>query len=80
MLRRTDASRAPTQIGYQFGFFANFRSPRWYAQNFYEFMRQHGQDDLYVGGRPAANTEGARQAVQMIYDFTYTYRRTTRRS
>jgi ABC-type glycerol-3-phosphate transport system substrate-binding protein len=72
-LRLTDDSGAPTQIGYQFGFFANFRSPQWYAQNFYEFMRQYGQNDLYVEGRPAAQTDAVRQSLQMIYDFTYTY-------
>jgi ABC-type glycerol-3-phosphate transport system substrate-binding protein len=36
-------------------------------------MRQFGQDDLYVAGQPAANSEAARQALQMIYDFTYVY-------
>jgi ABC-type glycerol-3-phosphate transport system substrate-binding protein len=72
-LLQTDASGAPTQIGWQFGFFANYRSAQWYAQNFYEFMRQYGQDDLYVGGQPAANTEAVRNALQMFYDFTYTY-------
>jgi multiple sugar transport system substrate-binding protein len=73
-LRQTDASGAPTQIGYQFGFFANFRSPQWYAQNFYEFMRQFGQDDLYIANQPSADTDAVRQALQMIYDFTYTSR------
>src|SRR6266851_2893108 len=70
----TDDSGAPTQIGYQFGFFANFRSPQWYAQNFYEFMRQYGQNDLYLDGKPAAQTDAVRQSLQMIYDFTYTYK------
>ena len=72
-LRRTDASGAPTQIGWQFGFFANYHSAQWYAQNFYEFMRQYGQDDLYVGGQPAADSDAVRNALQMFYDFTYTY-------
>ncbi len=71
-LRRTDDNGAPTQIGYQFGFFANFRSAQWYAQNFYELMRQYGQDDLYIGGKPAAQTDAVRQALQVIYDFTFT--------
>jgi ABC-type glycerol-3-phosphate transport system substrate-binding protein len=72
-LRQTDDSGALTQIGYQFGFFAAFRSPQWYAQNFYTIMRQYGQNDLYVDGVPAANTEAAINAFQVISDFTYTY-------
>jgi ABC-type glycerol-3-phosphate transport system substrate-binding protein len=71
-LRKTDQSGALTQIGYQFGFFASFRSPQWYAQNFYAFMRQYGQDDLYVDGKPAANTEPVKKAFQTLYDFTHT--------
>ena len=59
------------RIGYQFGFFANFRSPQWYAQNFYALMRQYGQDDLYVDGAPAANTEAVVNAFDVIYDYTY---------
>lgn len=73
-LRRTDPETgALTQIGYQFGFFANFRSPQWYAQNFYSFLRQFGQDDLFVDGQPAATTEAAINAFQMFYDFTFEY-------
>jgi ABC-type glycerol-3-phosphate transport system substrate-binding protein len=73
-LRQTDSSTgALSAIGYQFGFFANFRSPQWYAQNYYSFLRQYGQDDLFVDGQPAANTEAAINAFQMIYDFTYEY-------
>ncbi len=73
-LRATDPStNALTQIGYQFGFFASFRSPQWYAQNYYTFLRQFGQDDLFVDGAPAANTEAAINAFQVIYDFTHTY-------
>lgn len=64
---------AKKSVGFQFGFFANFRSPQWYAQNFYTIMRQHGQDDLYVDGEPAANTAAALAAFQTIYDFTYEY-------
>ncbi len=72
-LRQTDDSGALSQTGYQFGFFANFRSPQWYAQNFYAIMRQYGQNDLYVDGAPAANSEAAINAFQVISDFTYTY-------
>lgn len=71
-LRKTDASGAPTQIGWQFGFFASYRSPQWYAQNFYELMRQYGQNDIYVDGKPAANTEPVKKALQTISDFTHT--------
>ena len=59
------------RIGYQFGFFANFRSPQWYAQNFYALMRQYGQNDLYIDGAPAANTEAVVNAFDVIYDYTY---------
>ena len=62
------------QMGYQFGFFANFRSPQWYAQGFYALLRQFGQDDLYIDGEAAANTEAAINAFQVIYDFTYKYK------
>lgn len=61
------------RIGYQFGFFANFRSPQWYAQNFYTLMRQHGQDDIFVNGEPAADTAPVEAAFQYIYDMTYTF-------
>ena len=37
------------------------------------FLRRFGQDDLFVDGEPAANTEAAVNAFQMIYDFTFTY-------
>jgi len=63
---------AITSMGYQFGFFANYRSPQWYAQGFYALMRQFGQDDLYVDDVPAANTEAAVDAFQVIYDYTWT--------
>jgi ABC-type glycerol-3-phosphate transport system substrate-binding protein len=72
-LRKTDASGALTQMGFQFGFFAAFRSPQWYAQDYYLLLRQYGQDDLFVDGKPAANTPAAVKAFQMIYDFTYKY-------
>jgi len=73
-LTTTDASGSPTQIAWQFGFFASFRSPQWYAQNFYEIMRQYGQDDLYVNGKPAANTEPVKKALGLINDFTNVYK------
>lgn len=72
-LRKTDDSGALSQIGYQFGFFAAFRSAQWYAQNFYAIMRQYGQNDLYVDGSPAANSAAAVGAFQVISDFTYKY-------
>jgi ABC-type glycerol-3-phosphate transport system substrate-binding protein len=72
-LRQTDASGSPTQIGYQFGFFAAYRSPQWYAQNYYAIMRQYGQEDLIVDGVPMANSEAAINAFQVIYDLTWTY-------
>ena len=59
------------RIGYQFGFFANFRSPQWYAQNFYALMRQYGQNDVFIDGVAAANTEPVINAFDVIYDFTY---------
>jgi len=74
-LYKEDASTgAIQQMGYQFGFFANYRSPQWYAQNYYAIMRQYGQDDLYVDGKPAANSEAAVNAFQVIYDLTYKYK------
>lgn len=72
-LRVEDASGILERIGYQFGFFANFRSPQWYAMNFYTIMRQYGQNDLYVNGEPAADTEAVKNAFQVFYDFTYEY-------
>ena len=73
-LRKEDPNTGVVdQMGYQWGFFANFRSPQWYAQAFYALMRQYGQDDLYVDGQPAANTEAAINAFQVLYDQTFTY-------
>ena len=62
------------RVGYQFGFFANFRSPQWYAQGFYALLRQYGQNDLYIDGAPAANTEAAVKAFQVMYDYTWTHK------
>ncbi len=63
----------PTEMGYQFGFFANYPSPEWYIQNFYPIMRQYGQNDLYIDNQPAADTEAVSNALQVFSDFTYTY-------
>lgn len=71
---RVEEGGAVQRIGYQFGFFANFRSPQWYAQNYYMFLRQFGQDDVYIDGKPAADTAAAVSAFQLIYDFTHTFR------
>jgi ABC-type glycerol-3-phosphate transport system substrate-binding protein len=73
-LRQTDSSGALKSIGYQFGFFAAFRSQQWYAQDYYAILRQYGQNDLYVNGKPAANTPAAIKAFQVISDFTYKYK------
>ncbi len=62
------------RMGFQFGFFANYPSPEWYAQNFYPLMRQYGQDDLFIHGVPAADREPVAQALQIFYDFTHTYK------
>lgn len=62
-----------SRMGYQFGFFANYPSPQWYIQNFYPVLRQYGQNDLYIDGKPAAQTEAFNQAFQLFYDFTHTY-------
>jgi ABC-type glycerol-3-phosphate transport system substrate-binding protein len=70
-LTKRDAAGKLTQIGYRFGFFATFRSPQWYAQDFYTIMRQYGQDDLIVGGKPAANTQAVTQTFQLMHDFTW---------
>jgi ABC-type glycerol-3-phosphate transport system substrate-binding protein len=68
------------RIGMQLGFFANFRNAQWYAMHFYQFMRQHGQDDLFMPGPtpedppvPIANTEAAVAAFQEIADLQYQY-------
>lgn len=60
-----------TRTALQFGFFANFRAPQWYAQNFYTLMRQYGQDDLYVNGEAAADTEAVRDAFDLMYKLTF---------
>ena len=62
------------RVGYQFGFFANFRSPQWYAQGYYALLRQYGQNDLYVDGAAAANSEASVNALQVIYDYTWTHK------
>ena len=73
-IRQTDPNTGElTRIGYQFGFFQTFPLEQWYAQNYYSFLRQFGQDDVFVDGEAAGNTEAAVKAFQMIYDYTYTY-------
>ena len=37
-------------------------------------MRQYGQDDLYVGGKPAVTTPAVIKTFQVISDFTYKYK------
>lgn len=62
------------RIGYQFGFFAQYHSPQWYSQMFYPFLRQFGQDDFYIDGEPAADTDAMIAALRMFYDFTHVHR------
>jgi ABC-type glycerol-3-phosphate transport system substrate-binding protein len=74
-LYKTDPNtQQPIAMGWQWGFMASYRSPQWYAQNFYELMRQYGQEDIYLDGEPAVNTEAVEKALQQIYDFQYTYK------
>lgn len=61
------------RIGLQLGYFANFRSPHWAAMHYYTFLRQHGQDDIFIDGAPAANTEAAVAALQEFADLQYKY-------
>lgn len=68
-----ETSGQPVRMGYQFGFFANYPSPQWYSQNFYPVLRQYGQDDLYINGKPKVETEAFYRAFQLFYDFTHTY-------
>jgi ABC-type glycerol-3-phosphate transport system substrate-binding protein len=77
---RVETDGVLERIGLQLGFFANFRSPQWYAMHFYQFMRQHGQDDLFMPGAapedppiPIANSEAAVAAFQEIADLQYQY-------
>lgn len=60
-----------TRMGLQLGFFANYRAPQWYAQNFYTLMRQYGQDDLYVDGQPAADTKPVIDALTLLSTLTH---------
>ncbi|HVO72288.1 MAG TPA: hypothetical protein VMT24_19705, partial [Aggregatilineaceae bacterium] len=73
-MRQTESSGALKAVGYQFGFFASYRSPQWYAQDFYAIMRQYGQDDLYVNGKPAVTTPAVLKTFQVISDYTYKYK------
>ena len=60
-----------TRMGLQLGFFSNYRAPQWYAQNFYTLMRQYGQDDLYVDGEPAGNTQPVIDALSLLSQLTH---------
>jgi ABC-type glycerol-3-phosphate transport system substrate-binding protein len=73
MLKVDPESGNPTQMGYQFGFFENYPSMEWYIQNFYPVMRQNGQQDLYINGEPAGDTEAIENSLQLFYNFTHTY-------
>jgi len=70
---RVDEDGILERIGLQLGYFANFPSPQWAAQHYYQFLRQHGQDDIFVDGEPAANTEAAVAAFQEFADLQYEY-------
>ncbi len=74
LLQVDEVSKKPNQMGYQFGFFANYPSPEWYVQDFYPIMRQYGQYDLFVNGKPDGNSAAMINAFQQFYDFTFTYR------
>ena len=73
LLKNDAAKNKSIQMGYQFGFFANYPSPEWYIQDFYPILRQYGQDDLFVNKKPAGNSDAMIRAFQIFYDFTYTY-------
>ncbi len=74
MYKEDATTGQPSAMGWQWGFMASYRSAQWYAQNFYEVMRQYGQDDIYIDGKPAVNTEAVINALQLIYDFQYKYK------
>jgi len=71
---RQEENGAVTRTGYQFGFFANFKDAQWYSQNFYTLLRQYGQDDVYIDGKPAGDTEAVRNTLQLFSDFVYKYK------
>ncbi len=73
LLETDAASNAPTKMGYQFGFFANYPASEWYIQDFYPVMRQYGQDDLFLEGKPAGQSDAMIKAFQLFYDFKHTY-------
>ena len=73
MLITDTVTGTPTRMGYQFGFFANYPAAEWYVQDFYPIMRQYGQADLYVNGRPAGDSEAVIAALQVFYDYTHLY-------
>ena len=73
MLITDTTTGAPTRMGYQFGFFANYPAAEWYVQDFYPIMRQYGQADLYANGKPAGDSAAVVAALQEFADFTHVY-------
>lgn len=73
MLITDTATAAPTRMGYQFGFFANYPAAEWYVQDFYPIMRQYGQAELFVNGKPAGDSDAVIAALQVFYDFAHVY-------
>lgn len=73
MLITDTVTAAPSRMGYQFGFFASYPSAEWYIQDFYPIMRQYGQADLYVNGKPAGDSDAVIAALQVFYDYTHRY-------
>jgi ABC-type glycerol-3-phosphate transport system substrate-binding protein len=61
----------PDRMGYQFGFFATYPAAEWHIHDFYPVLRQYGQNDLYINGKPAANTQPVINTLQYFYDFTH---------
>lgn len=62
---------SPVRMGYQFGFFANYPAAEWHIHDFYPVMRQYGQNDIYINGKPAGNTQPVIKALQYFYDYTH---------
>jgi len=73
MLVTDTVSGAPTRMGYQFGFFANYPAAEWYIQDFYPIMRQFGQHELFLNGKPAGNGQAIVDALQVFYDYAHTF-------
>ena len=73
MLVTDTVTGAPAQMGYQFGFFANYPAAEWYIQDFYPIMRQYGQEELFENGEPLGDSAPMVATLQTFYDFTHTY-------